>query len=432
MTVLPDLRCVMKIRTCGPFWHKAAVSLSYPRDKAHQGLLTIDRPKAIGGALEIPLDRCDRMPTLVFASEKDQYRRQFSVCYGVWRRCVTLRVATDAIYRAWWAALETAYMSLHLKQITRTLATNCNEVELEETPKVDAVMNNFPLLEVSTPTSAVEINCRDGWQLGEDPDELVVVGSAGELKVDATPVVCPNDEHSISSQAVLGVAASYGYHSDRDGASSCIGSDVLDFLPGDLRDIMENYSSDSANSYSTTSSLTSSVRDHLPSGVLDLLDNCPIRTNQAQNNQSCGFDLFDGGHTRRRENLLYRGYHRESKSAKLSSGGSDASVGGSMAQTEDTTTVSAITSSTGRDALDDALSAIGAGRIDKARVEEIEEFASRRVSGSARAFKKTIVVERITKAWTDVARFAFRPDADYAQTTNRAKKTHSSTAHGYN
>ncbi|KAG1689449.1 hypothetical protein DVH05_002250 [Phytophthora capsici] len=51
------------------------------------------------------------------------------------------------------------------------------------------------------------------------------------------------------------------------------------------------------------------------------------------------------------------------------------------------------------------------GRIDQVRVQEVEQFASRRVQSSTRTWKKAIVIERVTKAWTEVARFAFRPNA---------------------
>ncbi|KAE8888730.1 hypothetical protein PF007_g2807 [Phytophthora fragariae] len=544
MNALSNLRCVMKIRTCGAFWYKAAVSLSYPTDKAHdplqQGLLTIDRPKPFGRTLEIPLGRSGRIPTLIFASEKDQRHRQLTVCYGVWRRCVTLRVSTDAIYTAWWTALETAYMSLQLKQISRTLPSNINaqpEMELQEREGVngtkeatmfDAVMKNeVPLLEVSTPTSALHDSYRDSWQSDEDPDELVVVGSTTEFTANlgAESSEFTTDMEAMKNARIWNVdhatcrprdMAPSGACSD-GGASSWIGSDVLGYLPGDLRDVMESCSSDSANSYSTNSSLASSVRDHLPSEVFDLLESCPIPTecvssDSDEDSQCCSFNRDFAYALPHGENLFHRGYLRDSKSVKLSTSGSDVSVGESMAPTEDTTTVSTATASTRRDALDDALAAIEAGetstaetfalpnrsgstpfqrlllrqrwsakrnarrtgddvashssrervftpnrprrersygddytcqsghgnissprpraesttgsaegdatnsltvgRINKARVEEIEEFALRRVSGTARASKKTIVVERITKAWADVARFAFRPNAD--------------------
>ncbi|KAG1689448.1 hypothetical protein DVH05_002249 [Phytophthora capsici] len=136
MTPSPDLRCMMKIRSCGFFWYKAAVTLSFPtgnaQDPKQLGQLTISRSKLHGGDLKISLDRCGRIPTYVCSSDTNN---QFTVIYGDRRRCLTIRAATSAIYKAWWSALETAYMSLRLTQMKRALATNFDalpEPELEQ------------------------------------------------------------------------------------------------------------------------------------------------------------------------------------------------------------------------------------------------------------------------------------------------------------
>ncbi|KAJ8576418.1 hypothetical protein ON010_g2795 [Phytophthora cinnamomi] len=478
------------------------------------------------------------MPTLVFASDNDQRRRQLTVCYGFWRRCVTLRAATDAIYTAWWAALETAYMSLHLKEMSRAVATTLESAD--DAPE-GTVMNDVPLLEISSPPAAVGVNWRDSWQPCETPDELVLIksttgstaGLGGEPTEELKPVGTPTASGPAESEDVNGERSNsigHAYSHDRECSgwnsseavldtssphsncdpSSVIGSDVLRYLHCDLRDLMDSCSSGSSDSYSTTSSLASSVLSHLPDETTDLLENCPTPTEcistdsgGGHDNQFCSFDSD-----------FYVGKcnpPRHSENPCDTKTCSDMSVGESMAQTEDTSAASTIPEYDGRDALADALSAIEAGettcttdknfrlpihctsspfqrlllrqrwraklkvrrpvddvtcsvrdsqspyergaltseplrsadnkndhcgsyhgistsrprheghvgppnltigRIDKTRVEEIEDFASRRVSDAARATKKTIVVQRITKAWTDVARFAFRPNAD--------------------
>ncbi|GMF30543.1 unnamed protein product [Phytophthora lilii] len=293
----------------------AVVSLSYPSTKSQQGLLTIERLRVHGGTLEIPLGRSARMPTLIFASERDQQRCRFRVSYGLWHRCLTFRLPTPSMYEAWWAALETAYMSLHLEQISRALATNYDtlpkaepdqetdsELEGDTCSALDVAMNNVPLLEVVKTRSTVEADGRDSWDSSESPDELIVIpsvtdsmsevgsgGSAPKTKFDGNALssVTITDVDSALHEPAAKINLPLDNTSTRSPArredsydtfGSLTDSDIIDSAPKSVRSLMGSYSS--WNSCSTSSTIDSNVCNLFTSDADDLLDSRPMPSNE--------------------------------------------------------------------------------------------------------------------------------------------------------
>jgi hypothetical protein len=489
------------------------LTLSYPEDKAHattsQGLLTIARPKALGGDLEIPLGRGSgkHMPTVIFASEKDQKRCRFTVCYGFWRRCVTVRAATDALYQAWWAALETAYMSLELKQISRALATNFDvlpepepeqESDLEDISVMNDEMANVPLLEYVRSVSDAEADDRESWLSSESPDELVVISSmtdcsSGDELPNKPAVDCTRELDAVEDKSTNKVSgeprdvkpSALGSSDANRIGDSLIESDVLEHLPSDGRDLMD--SSSSNGGWSTGSSLNSDVVALLPSDLQDMLESCGSDCSHgdgAQESECCdlsneSFDIVgrrchdtdDGASSRSEEQpedsatlpetgggIILDGVLLTAEAARIRTTRNVFALPFRSTQTPferlrerqrrraamndpvNHTRGMAPASSTPRNPIDvdsgvlpkrpskissfrpypSAEDVYGprqepptlvVGRINGAHVEEIEQFASRHVPDADRSPKKTLVIERVTRAWTDVARFAFRPHA---------------------
>ncbi|KAG7383253.1 hypothetical protein PHYPSEUDO_003876 [Phytophthora pseudosyringae] len=532
--------------------YKAVVSLEFPSDNPldpkQQGFLAIARPKVHGGYLEIPLNRCENMPTFVSLTEKDRQHHQFTVCYGCTRRSVTVRAATPAIYKAWWAALETAYMSLRLMQMSRALATNFDvlpEAEPEhesdsEFLKLAAINNNMPLLSPGTADD------RKSWQSCESPDELVIIKSATteattetESVDDEQPGEYTSKAKTVGAQPSVEVAAGNETEQDKNGIkiapgessalssryasrdsdcslSSLSSSEVLEFLHSDVRDLMESFSS--GDSYSTGSSLDSSIVGLLPNDVYDLLEDqqgsrrtdgvhgkqindadfrhpsrlgwevrlheSQLRSSRDRNTvstapltdpttvsvaceevaRSAEAEAASISRSNRKistplQRLLQRQQLRDSRTEEVNAvtrRGHSPSMSGGLSTTLYRSGDRANYDSDAHQARDHGISSIQdraradtrpkeasppqnlvTGRIDAARVQEIEPFASRRSPGPRRTSKKTLVIERITKAWTDVARFAFRPNAatDHAANMKRhqqptIRRYHSSSGHG--
>ncbi|KAE9047737.1 hypothetical protein PR003_g316 [Phytophthora rubi] len=229
MNASRTLRCVMKMRTCGLFWHKVIVSLTL--DAHQQGLLTIARPKVFGGKMRIPLNQ----PTsLVPVSAKEARRFQLSICCGPRHRRVTLRAPTSAVYETWWAALENALtqpnfavVAAHapLTTLAPVLPARHNTtVQPKHTATLETVLevehesdslDEVPMLEAEGPSSLAELDILASWR------------TWGSLDYFATP---PNNTSSLTS------------HDEREDSSSISTNDMSSDTTSVYSDISEFWS----------------------------------------------------------------------------------------------------------------------------------------------------------------------------------------------
>ncbi|CAI5723154.1 unnamed protein product [Peronospora destructor] len=187
----------MKMRTCGLFWHKAIVSLKFITEHRHdQGLLTIFRPTAFGGKLEIRLRH--GASSLTSISGKEVRRRQLQIRYGRWRQSVTLRAPTSVIFETWWAALENAFalpnflavpiVDARARQVTiapvlparRNATRSKQSAALEavvEVEREDTSTDDMPMLEAKGPSSPTEIDILASWRTWGSQDHFVTSSS---------------------------------------------------------------------------------------------------------------------------------------------------------------------------------------------------------------------------------------------------------------
>ncbi|KAK1931561.1 hypothetical protein P3T76_012890 [Phytophthora citrophthora] len=432
--------------------YKAAVTLSFPtgnaQDPKQLGLLTIDRSKVHGGDLKIPLDRCGRIPTYICTSDTNN---QFTVIYGDRRRCITVRAATTAIYKAWWSALETAYMSLHLIQMKRALATNFDalpEPEPEQDGANDLMLNtvvDIPMLQ--SPTSQGGEGC-EVWQSHESSDELIVINSAVMESTSSTTLrstqLWPHNTKSedeidvddIKKALDESLSSEFSHWSSSDSGGSLIDSEILDSLPNGVSDLMDSCSV--RCSYSSSSS----VVELCPDGVYEFLEDCPTPSTSAKTNLSSStLSNPINGHRQRSDSD-----NNTASTAPLTEL-SDALV---AVESEKPTTPDALPLSTSSTStpLERLQVRIAANRLPsedgvltnscrtdsratggkdshrdrphrpyqhqhrpRAETSQSDAKSPQSLRNSTRSWKKTIVIERVTKAWTEVARFAFRPNA---------------------
>ncbi|KAL3660925.1 hypothetical protein V7S43_013941 [Phytophthora oleae] len=334
---------------------------------------------------------------------------------------------------------------------------------------LNAAVDNIPMLQSMSPTPQEGGEC-EGWQSHENPDELVIIDptameSTSKHKLDTCTQLWPHTSTSEDEKDVE-IDPDDSLSSDSGGSdlSSLIGSDVFDSLPRDVSDLMDSCSVQL--SYSSSSSLDSSVADFHPDNVCEALKDRPRPSSprKTTDNLSCGVSSGPFNDRRQRSNSD----SNTASTAPLTEP-SDALL---TVEPDKTTTKDAVASSTsststpferlqariavnyppsnggvlftnssrgdsratgGSDSRRDRShgsykhqrrpradtgrpearppQSLVTGRIDEVRVQEVEQFASQCLQSSTRTWKKAIVIERVTKAWTEVARFAFRPNA---------------------
>ncbi|CAH0517632.1 unnamed protein product [Peronospora belbahrii] len=202
----------MKMRTCGLFWYKAIVSLTFITwQRPDPGLLTIFRPKAFGGRLEIRLRH--EASSLISVSGKELRHRQIRIRYGRWCQSVTLRAPTSAVFETWWAALENAFAlpnfvtvpivdaRVHQMTIAPVVPARHNaarskqllalEIDVEVEPETISI-DNMPMLEAKGPSSPADIDVLASWRTWNSQDYFATPTSS------STPIHTypgTNDDH---------------------------------------------------------------------------------------------------------------------------------------------------------------------------------------------------------------------------------------------
>ncbi|CAI5711132.1 unnamed protein product [Hyaloperonospora brassicae] len=208
----------MKMRICRLFWHKVIVSLKIIA-RQRPCLLTIVRPRAIGGKLEIHLQQ--NVSRLTSVSGKEARRHQLRIRYGTWHQSVTLRAPTSAVFETWWAALENALampyfvtvpiVDARARQVTvaPVIPARRNKARHKQTAMLEAVigeksegamLDDMPMLEAKKgPSSLAEMDVLASWKTWDSLDYFANVPSISGPQT--LPTVAGTSNDNVSSNA---------------------------------------------------------------------------------------------------------------------------------------------------------------------------------------------------------------------------------------